>query len=172
MACRITEFLFAGVLDNTVLGEVKGWIKLLGIEGKVDIDLKGDFHRDIRGVKIRFANNLWADEKFALDYLRYFKKRQTGKVGDITAGLPPRDFTPFPYIEWYGNENGRVVIELDPDQVEVIGVPIPACESEPISRDEQDQNMVDYLNRISETTGIKDIRVIGIEMLPEDGELQ
>jgi hypothetical protein len=26
----------------------------------------------------------------------------------------------YPYIEWYSNENGRVVLELDPLQVEVL----------------------------------------------------
>ena len=40
-----------------------------------------------------------------------FGLHQTGKVGDITAGLPPQDYVDYPYIEWYGDDNGRVVIE-------------------------------------------------------------
>lgn len=79
-----------------------------------------------------------------------FSLRQTGKVGDITAGLPPHDYTKYPYIEWYSNENGRVVLELRPEQVEIIGKPIPARESDPISREQQNRNMIDFLRQVSE----------------------
>ncbi|MCX5646696.1 MAG: hypothetical protein NTZ17_18770 [Phycisphaerae bacterium] len=76
----------------------------------------------------------------AEDYMDGIAPQQTGKVGDITAGLPPVDYVNYPYIEWYSDENGRVVIELEPVQVEVIGTPIPACESDPISREQQKRN--------------------------------
>ena len=78
-----------------------------------------------------------------------FALQQTGKVGDITAGLPPADYVNYPYIEWYSDENGRVLIELEPAQVEVIGTPIPACESDPISRDQQKQNMAEFLGDVA-----------------------
>jgi hypothetical protein len=83
-----------------------------------------------------------------------FSGRQTGKVGDITAGLPPQDYTDHPYLEWYSEENGRVVIELDQDQVKVIGRPIPACESDPISREEQAHNMAGFLAELSQVAGV------------------
>jgi hypothetical protein len=172
MALRITKFLLAGELDNTASGQVKGWITLLGVKGKVVIDLKGNFHRDIRGAKIKISNEPWADERFARDYLRYFGKHQTGKAGDITAGLPPHDFTPFPHIEWYSQENGRVVIELEPRQVKVVGRPIPACESEPISREEQDKNMAEYLRGVAKNMGIPMTRVICVRMPPEEAETE
>ena len=70
---------------------------------------------------------------------------QTGKVGDITAGLPPQDYSSSPYIEVHSNQNGRIVLELEPEQVQVIGTPIPASESEPVSREEQDRNMAEFL---------------------------
>ena len=35
---------------------------------------------------------------------------------------PP--FGSVPYIEWFGDENGRVVIELEPVQVELIEPPM------------------------------------------------
>jgi hypothetical protein len=41
------------------------------------------------------------------------------------------------------------VIELEPAQIEVIGTPIPACESDPISRDEQKQNMAEFLGGLA-----------------------
>ena len=77
----------------------------------------------------------------------------TGKVGDITAGLTPVDYSNYPYLEWYGQENGRVVIELSPDQLEVIGRPIPACESDPISREEQGMKMARFIAGLSEAAG-------------------
>jgi len=79
-----------------------------------------------------------------------FAYHQTGKVGDMTAGLPPADYVDGAcYLEWYGDDNGRVVLELEQSQVEVIGTPIPACESDPISRTEQSQNMADFLTGLA-----------------------
>ncbi len=50
-----------------------------------------------------------------------------------------------PYVEWFSEENGRVVLELKPEQVEVIGKPVPWQETEPISRKEQHENMARFL---------------------------
>lgn len=88
-----------------------------------------------------------------------FAEHQTGKVGDITAGRPPQDYLPYPYVEWYGEENGRVVLELEHEQVEVIGTPIPACESDPISREEQSQNMAGFLAGLSKELNVPAIAV-------------
>jgi hypothetical protein len=41
----------------------------------------------------------------------------------MTAGLPPAPYGPFPHFEWYSDKNGRVVLELDREQVEVIQGP-------------------------------------------------
>ena len=74
-----------------------------------------------------------------------FSAVQTGKAGDITAGLPPQDYVSYPYVEWFSEENGRVVLELSPNQIEVVGQPIPWQETEPVSRKEQSQNMARFL---------------------------
>ncbi len=145
MAWRPTRFLLEGELDNTNLGKVSGWMLFAGLKPKVTFDLEGNFHRDIRGATIRFRGDGHEGDQEAAGYMKGFNIRQTGKVGDITAGRPPRDYTSYPYIEWYGNENGRVVIELDSDQIEVVGTPIPICESDPISRNEQAANMAGFL---------------------------
>jgi hypothetical protein len=42
-----------------------------------------------------------------------------------------------------------VVLELDQSQIEVIGTPIPAMESFPISRHKQDQNMAQFLGNMA-----------------------
>ena len=151
MAWRPTPYLKCGELDNTHLGKVTGWMELVGMKDRVTFYLEGDFHRDIRGAKIRFTGDAAEIEPSAdaEKYMEGFSTHQTGKVGDITAGLPPQDFGSAPYIEWYGEENGRVVIELEPVQVEVIGEPIPARESYPISREQQNQNMAQFLGSLA-----------------------
>jgi hypothetical protein len=146
MAWRPTEFLIEGELDNTVQGHVTGWMKFLGRKNRIKFDLDGDFHRDIRGAKIKFHNEQYrdADPQEAKRYRR-LEALQTGVVGDITAGLPPHDYGQSPYIEFYGDENGRVVIELDQSQLEIIGTPIPWQESDPIDRKQQGQNMMTFI---------------------------
>jgi len=159
MVWRLTQFLLSGKLDNAIPGRIRNYIRLCGGKGKITISLEGDFHRDIRGAKIKFFNEAWADEEFARDFLINLRKRQTGQAGDITTGLPPQNYTPFPYIEWYSRENRRVVIELDLTQIEVVGDSVPACECEPITREEQERNMVENLRRISEEIGIYPERI-------------
>ena len=91
----------------------------------------------------------------AAENMTHISPHQTGDVGDITAGLPPADYVSgYCYVEWYSEENGRVVIELDAEQVEVIGRPIPACESDPISRGQQARNMANFLGGLSREAGI------------------
>jgi hypothetical protein len=154
MAWRPTEYLLEGELDNTTPGKVTGWLQFAGMKQTVAVDLKGNFHRDIRGAKIRLRGNGCEDNPRAKAAMRGFAVEQTGETGDITAGPRPADYTNYPYLEWYGDQNGRVVIELEPDQVEVIGRPIPACESDPISREEQQQKMARFLAGLSQAAGV------------------
>lgn len=147
MAWRPMKYLVEGELDNTRPGRVTGWMKFAGVSETVTFDLLGDFHRDIRGAKIRLTGDAWgtrvgADAK---RYMRGFALRQTGKVGDITAGLPPQDYVGYPYIEWYSHRNGRIVLELQPAQVRAIGTPIPADQSKPVSRRQQNDNVIKFL---------------------------
>lgn len=154
MAWRPTQYLLEGELDNTNPGKVTGWMKFAGFKERVIFDLKGNFHRDIRGAKIRLTGDGQANDSEAVPYMEGFSEQQTGDVGDITAGLPPTDYTSYPYVEWFSTQNGRVVIELSQDQVKVIGRPIPACESDPISREEQARNMAGFLSEICQAAGV------------------
>ncbi len=154
MAWRPTQYLMEGELDNTIPGKVTGWMQFVGMKQKVTFDLEGDFHRDIRGAKIRFVGEGKTDDPAAAKYMEGIAEHQTGKAGDITAGLPPRDYANYPYIEIYGDENGRIVLELAPEQVQVIGTPIPACESDPVSRERQQQNMAAFLGGIAQELGL------------------
>lgn len=145
MAWRPNDYVIDGELDNTVPNMITGFINFAGI-GRITLNLKGNFHRDIRGAKIQFiGNGNNADPKQAKKYLQDFARVQTGNAGDITAGRVPADYVKYPYIEWYGTHNGRVVIELDAEQVEVVGTPIPACESDPIDRKEQGKLLMGFV---------------------------
>src|SRR5262249_47273328 len=85
---------------------------------------------------------------------------------DITAGLPPQDYSDTPYIEFYSEENGRVVLELDPHQVEVIGTPRPWQDEKPVSREEQEKNMGHFLAGLSASLGVAPIVVGGKRPAP------
>ena len=159
MAWRPTRHLLEGELDNSTLGKVVGWMRFAGMKETVRFDLQGDFHRDIRGAKIHFRGDGNENDPKAAAYMQGFAEFQTGSAGDITAGLPPYDYTRYPYLEWFGEHNGRVVIELEPEQVQVIGQPIPACESDPIPREEQDRKMAQFLAGLSQEMQVPAILV-------------
>jgi len=158
MAWRPTQYLIEGTLDNSVPNKVTGWMQFAGVKEKVTFDLKGNFHRDIRGAKIRFTGDAYEDQADVNPdgYFDGFAPHQTGNVGDITAGLSPQDYVEYPYIEWYSEANGRVVLELEKSQVELLTQPIPACESDPISRKEQAENMAGFLCGLASELGISE----------------
>jgi hypothetical protein len=162
MAWRPTQYLIEGELDNAHPGKVRGWMRFAGMKEKVTFDLQGDFHRDIRGAKIHFKGDAYEGQADVdpADYLDGFAPHQRGKVGDITAGLPPHDYGRAPYVEWYSEENGRVVIELEPVQMEVIGTPIPARESYPVSRQQQNRNMAAFLGNLASGMNLPTERVV------------
>jgi len=120
MTWRPTKYLLEGELDNTRPGKVTGWMRFAGMKNKVTIDLTGDFHRDIRGRRIRFTNTYKGPDREASEYMEGFAEGQTGKVLNITAGFPPQDYTDYPYIEWHSDANDRVVVAPEPNRIEVM----------------------------------------------------
>jgi len=164
MAWRPTSCLQEGELDNTCPNKVTGWMKFAGLKEKVTFELEGNFHRDIRGAKICFTGDAYEGDfpEYAEKYMEGIALTQSGKAGDITAGLPPHDYGSTPYIEIYSDQNGRVVIELEPVQLEVIGRPIPACESDPINRKEQAENMAGFLCGLATEMGIPETRAVAV----------
>jgi hypothetical protein len=151
MAWRLNRHVIEGELDNTKRGRVTGWISFVGVaNNRVTFDLRGDFHRDIRGAKLRLTNpRPVKNSPKQREDMQDFATHQTGVVGDMTAGLPPQDYVDYPYLEWYSDQNGRVVVELEPQQVEVMGTPL-ACEKEkPVSRKTQARSMGRFLSRLA-----------------------
>ena len=161
MAWRPNDQFIEGVLDNTVPNKVTGWMKFAGTKEKVVFDLEGNFHRDIRGAKVRLCGDgESADPNESQNYMKGFEAIQKGKAGDMTAGRPPQDYVDYGYFEWYSEANGRCVIELDPAQVELLAQPIPACESDPISRKNQTENMAEFMCGIAAACDIPENRAI------------
>ncbi len=149
MAWRPNCQLIAGELDNTCPGRVTGWLEFVGLDARVKLELRGDFHRDIRGAVLRLKNpDPTEDIAGARQYLKEFALRQTGEVGDITAGLPPQDYVAYPYVEWYSDSNGRVAMDFDHENVEVVGTPIPWQTTEPVDAEKQDALLVGYVQNL------------------------
>lgn len=141
---KLSENLIKGELSNTLLGKVTGWM-LFYRRGEDPLlshfYLRGDFHEDIRGKKIRIVNPFPKDRNETLkregSYMDGFSTIQEGLAGDITAGIPVNGKVPYasyPYIEWYSKRNGRVFLELDFGQAEILEdmssflAPLKKCE--------------------------------------------
>ena len=140
MAWPIMRYLCKGELDNTIPGKVTGWMEFAGMK-RATFDLKGDFHRDIRGTKICFTGdgNPRLTQR-ARHYMQGFAAHQTGRAGEITAGklqLPGDYRVGHPYIEIYSDQHGRMVIELEPEQLRVLGTLRPFLDAEPVRQEQQ-----------------------------------
>jgi len=153
MAWRSNEQLIDGYLDNTEPGKVTGHLRFVGMSEMVRLNLEGDFHRDIRGAVLLITKCGTDDRSRREGYMEGFSSVQNGDAGDITAGLSPMDYVGYPYIEWYSLENGRVVLELEPNEVEVIGTPLVAGEQDPLDREKQTQLLGRFLARVAADLG-------------------
>lgn len=111
MAWRPSENVIDGVIDNTVPGHVTGWVRFAGTLGGwrvVRLYLTGDFTGTLRGTKLRLRGQGQKPKPEPID--RLIALAQHGTVGLM-------DYTPYRqggvYLEWFSDENGRVVLELD-----------------------------------------------------------
>ena len=143
MAWRIEEPLIRGEIDNTTRGRVTGRLWFLGRDEPVVLNLNGNAWRDVAGHVLRFTNPapVLVAKGHGLDGLA---GEQRGAVGDITASrkvkVPDCSMDevmacieakrPFPwhwgnsvYLEWYSEQNGRVVIESADYELELLGEP-------------------------------------------------
>jgi len=72
----------------------------------------------------------------------------------IEAGDPYYPYVEYPYIEWYSSANGRVVLELDQNQVEVVGERHSIEEQAPqerlAARRGREQAMVTFLGSVAQ----------------------
>ncbi|MEP4078224.1 hypothetical protein [Haloferula sp.] len=135
MAHQIDEALVRGEIDNTQEGKTTGWLWLLGRPEPITLDLVGDCWRDLAGARLKFRNG---DPQPG--YGAEIEEVQKGVVGDMTASrkirvpdCSPEEFAARSaagenvpmvwkntlYIEWFGDTNGRVVIETTDFEMEL-----------------------------------------------------
>jgi hypothetical protein len=131
MAWRIDEAVIRGEIDNTVEGRTTGRVWLVGREEPLVLDLDGDCLRDLAGTRLMFVNPAPKMQEDALTLV----SPQIGLIGDMTASRRCRvpdlmdsdsdgdkdghEWRNVLSLEWFGNMNGRVVIESDAFQLEI-----------------------------------------------------
>ncbi len=130
MALRIDTAIIRGVIDSTQRGQVTGRLWLLDRPDPIDLKLRGDPWRDVAGTLLTFENPVPQAQADAMLLLPL----QEGVVGDITASrkvriidVPenewlsalkeerlhemPSEWSNSLYIEWFTEEQGRIVVE-------------------------------------------------------------
>jgi len=152
MAWRIHERVNKGEIDNRQRDRVRGQIWLVGRDEPIRLDLSGNCLRDLAGCLVKFEN---PQPKPAADEDVDLADRQSGAAGEITASrkmrvfdvpleealritregkAPPEHMGNCFYLEWFGDTNGRVVIESTDFRIET-----SAAEWTLSVEDEQDQ---------------------------------
>lgn len=136
-ASKLDNCVVRGELDNRIPGRVSGSLWLNGVAKPLVLDLKGDAMRDLAGHRITFYRKN-PPSAVAED----FQVRQTGRAGRITASdkcrvpdcsdlelfLRFQAYRAYPWrtepvllVEWYGDQDGRVVLEETGFEVTVEG---------------------------------------------------
>ncbi len=166
MAHRLSNEILHGEIDNRERGRTTGTIHLAGRDEPLVLDLGGNPWRDLAGHRIVFKNPAPAREAASV-----LAPRQTGRVGDITASrkvkildcpleeLPrlhkhkqpvPHHWENSLYLEWFGDINGRVVIEAAGFEISID--PEPAWnmtpEEETAQREANHSAMLEFSNTL------------------------
>ena len=139
MAWRVDEAVIRAEIDNRTRGCVTGHIWFAGRAAPVELALTGNCWRDLAGRRLEFTN-----PRPQPGDLAGLATVQRGGVGDITAsrkvkvpdisreqiGAYYAEKKPWPwhwgnslYLEWFGDDNGRIVIESADFALKVVGEP-------------------------------------------------
>jgi hypothetical protein len=169
MAFRIHESVVRGEIDNRVKGFVRGKIWVVGRMEPVILELTGNAWPDLAGCLLTFTNPLEPIPHHHLDSLATF---QQGSVGDMTASRkvrvfdvplddalamirrkekPPEHMANSLYLEWFSQQNGRVVIE---SADYVVTITAPEWRMTPGDQAERARQaaagMEDFMNRLTD----------------------
>ena len=109
-----SKYVNEGYLDNTTPGKTVGEVELAGL-GKVVLELEGDMQGQLGGRRLNFRNPSYDPEHVfvhgagktsnAQEYMRDFKRRQVGDVGNIFLDA-------YLQVEWYSDSEWQCLIEL------------------------------------------------------------
>ena len=177
MAIRIDKAIIRGEISNEIRGLVTGLIWIVGKSEPLRLRLSGNCLRDLAGCSMKFENPEPAPESIAYGV----SLEQNGKVGDMTASrrvkLPtvtedelhellrrrcevPSVTANTLYLEWFSEENGRVVIETAHCAVDVSEPEWSMTEDDERAQEAESQrNFYDFLDQItgSETSHPSDM---------------
>lgn len=168
MAWRIAPYITKGELDNRQPHLITGTLWLTGKPAPIKLELRGNFLRDAAGCLLTFENpNPAPADTIALEPL------QIGAAGDITASrkvnVEPKPGGPVPsgkkanalYIEWFSENNGRVVIESTDFRVELsppLWTMSPADEQHQLNANRE--SFRQWLEHLSEIEDLDDDHVL------------
>ncbi|MFM8831395.1 MAG: hypothetical protein ACKOHM_10385 [Spartobacteria bacterium] len=168
MALRLCTEILHGELENRHPGRTTGILHLVDHKEPLTLDLVGNPWRDLAGHRVVFKNPNPGPAREAISRL---VPQQTGCVGDITASrkvkvldcpleaLPAlhREKRPIPhhwanslYLEWFGDTNGRIVVEATGFEISID--PEPAWtmtpEDETAQHEANRSAMLDFANSL------------------------
>ena len=169
MAFRIHDSVVRGEIDNRVKGVVRGKIWVEGRVEPVVLELRGNAWPDLAGCLLTFTNPLKRIPHHGLDSLNPV---QRGTIGDLTASRKVRVMEiPMPeaylmkkrgehvpehlanclYLEWFSEQNGRVVIESTDYQLTISAPEWRLTPEEESQRAEQAAaGMDDFVGRLTQ----------------------
>lgn len=168
MAFRIHDSVVRGEIDNRVKGIVRGKIWVEGRAEPIALELKGNAWPDLAGCLLKFSNS---QKRIAHHHLDSLNLVQHGQIGDITASRKVRVMDiPMPdaylmkkrgeyvpehmanclYIEWFSEQNGRVVIESVDYELEISA---PEWRLTPEENEERARQAADGMNWFMQRLG-------------------
>lgn len=137
MARRIETSVVRGEIDNRLKGTVHGKLWIEGFEEPVELELTGNACADLAGCLLKFTNRL---PVIPLRKDPFFEAWLRGRVGDLTASRkvsvpdnpcrdvqamepcghkPPERIANALSLEWFTEDNERVVIESADFEIEI-----------------------------------------------------
>lgn len=122
MTIHLSSAVVRGHLSNEIPGLITGQLQLAGAAAPVQVELDGDFLRDIAGCRIDFANPL----PEVAPGQQELASLQTGTAGEMTAsrriarvpgasrqraGMANGALKNLLFIEWFNDRRQRVVVQ-------------------------------------------------------------
>ncbi|WFB37423.1 hypothetical protein P3T73_06575 [Kiritimatiellota bacterium B12222] len=137
MATRIHNNVISGRIDCQTKGKITGELIIEGLDVPIKLELEGLPNPDLAGLQLHFRN-----PEPTIPLSQDLHPLQQGRSGDITAsrkhplldvpiedawelginGLHvPQRIANILYLEWFSEQNGRVVLEIAEAELEIGG---------------------------------------------------
>lgn len=140
------RYLDFAVLCNRVPGKVRGIMWFRGMDKPVSLELEGDFHDDIIGTRLFIDGDPDLDDLAAREQMTRFPAEHRGRVGHMTLSEPIADSEDYPYLEWYTEASGWVLLEPYGDQITCFGEP-RCIDAQSPGGTQQDRKTVGFIER-------------------------